>query len=189
MTHRTGVALDHVAPQEGGDNQRDQSCFKVIASRRVYVSRGFVPRLQRYFLGARQTAAEALPTVQVPIKGHTFTLEVANTEATREHGLMMRDSMAGSHGMLFVFDTPGKYGFWMHDTRIPLDIIFISAEGKVVDITPRRAYDETSVPPREPALYVIELNMGTADKVGLKTGDTIAIPVKALKTLQPGAEK
>ena len=125
--------------------------------------------------------AGTLPVAHVTIKGHEFALEVARTEDQRETGLMYRDTLAADHGMIFIFDRPDTYAFWMHNTRIPLDIIFLAADGKVVDIQTRTAYDETSRPPKAPALTVIELPAGTAHNLKLAIGDTITLPAKELK--------
>jgi uncharacterized membrane protein (UPF0127 family) len=99
---------------------------------------------------------------------------------------MFRKEMAGDHGMLFVFQTPEKVSFWMHNTLIPLDIIFLDGSGKVVDIHTRKALDETGMAPRSPALFVIELNAGAAKEVGLTVGDEVSLPEKYLK---PGRDR
>jgi uncharacterized membrane protein (UPF0127 family) len=117
----------------------------------------------------------------VTIKGKVFQLETALTEEEHARGLMLRPQMAADHGMLFVFDTPDTYSFWMHNTLIPLDIIFLDGSGKVVDIHTRKALDETGMPPRSPALFVIELNAGAAKEVGLTVGDVVSLPEKYLK--------
>src|SRR5690349_14061229 len=67
--------------------------------------------------------ASKLPTVQMQVGNDKFTLEVADDDASRETGLMNRDSMGARHGMLFVFDREQPLNFWMKDTRIPLDIL------------------------------------------------------------------
>ena len=89
---------------------------------------------------------------------------------------MYRNSMADDHGMLFVMDSESDWSFWMKNTRIPLDIIYLDKNGKVVDITHRRPFDETGVSPRLPALYIIELNVSMAEKIGLARNDAVEIP-------------
>ncbi len=123
------------------------------------------------------------------LKGKPFTLEIADTDAKRERGLMFRNAMPADHGMIFVFDAPDNYRFWMKNTFIPLDIIFLDAAGKVLDIEPRKAHDETSMGPDDPALYVIELNAGAAQNIGLSHGDHIDIPEKILKQHAHSDEK
>jgi uncharacterized membrane protein (UPF0127 family) len=115
------------------------------------------------------------------IKGKEHTLEVAVTEAQHQRGLMYRDSMAHDHGMLFVFDSPRTLKFWMRNTRIPLDMIFLDRDGRVVDVLHAKPLDETSIGPDAPTQFVIELNANAADKLGLKKGDRIDLPAKYLK--------
>jgi len=92
-----------------------------------------------------QTAASqpssGLPTVKMQIGSKRFTLEVANNEETRERGLMRRDSMPADHGMIFVFDREQVLPFYMKNTRIPLDIIFVDKQGVVVTVKQMRPYD------------------------------------------------
>ena len=104
---------------------------------------------------------------------------------------MNRTTMPADHGMLFIFDKPDTYSFWMKNTLIPLDIIFLDSTGKVLrHRPPGTPLDETGHGPSTPALYVIELNVGIADAIGLKTGrfrrptreipkDTLAPPPKS----------
>ena len=123
------------------------------------------------------------------IKGKPFTLEIADSDDKRERGLMFRNTMPADHGMIFVFDAPDNYRFWMKNTFIPLDIIFLDATGKVLVIQPRQAHDESSIGPDDPALYVIELNLGAARNIGLTRGDHIDIPEKILKQHPHSDEK
>lgn len=123
------------------------------------------------------------------IKGKVFTVELALTDAQTETGLMYRDKMADDHGMLFVFDHPQGLEFYMKNTRIPLDIVFLDAGGKVVDIEPRRPLDERAYGPAQPTQFVIELNAGTADKIGLARGDVVKIPDKYLKASPASTDK
>jgi uncharacterized membrane protein (UPF0127 family) len=115
-------------------------------------------------------------SVNVTIKGKPFSLEIADTDEKRERGLMYRSSMPADHGMIFLFDTADKYSFWMKNTLIPLDIIFLDADGKVIDIEPRKPLDETGMGPKQPAKFVIELNGGTSNTIGLSKGDQIDLP-------------
>lgn len=115
------------------------------------------------------------------LKGREFTIEVALSDDQHQRGLMYRDTLAASHGMLFVMPQLEPTKFWMKNTRIPLDIIFVDQKGKVVEIAAAKPFDETSVGPTVPVRYVIELNQGSSDKIGLKVGDTVEIPAKYVK--------
>jgi uncharacterized membrane protein (UPF0127 family) len=128
-------------------------------------------------------------TVQMIIKDQAFVIEIADDEAKVARGLMYRKSMDENHGMLFVFDKPDTYSFWMKNTLIPLDIIYIDADGKVLEIHDRKPLDETGKAPEKPALYVLELNENRAKAIGLKPGDKIAIPEKYLKKTPASTDK
>jgi uncharacterized protein len=127
------------------------------------------------------TKPVAFETTPVTLKGKAFAMEVAQSTEQTQRGLMYRDSMAEDHGMLFVMPRLDTWEFWMHNTRIPLDIIFIDRSGQIVEIHQRKAMDDTSMGPARPVQYVIELNMGTAQKIGLRRGDTVEIPKKYLQ--------
>jgi uncharacterized protein len=119
---------------------------------------------------------DGLPTMNLPIGPTTFTLEVADTDPLRERGLMFRTSMPEDHGMIFVFPEERDRGFWMENTLIPLDILYLDAKGTVVSIKTMKPKDRTSVPSDGPAMYAIELNAGVAAKTGVKPGDVIPLP-------------
>ncbi|MCF7843774.1 DUF192 domain-containing protein [Candidatus Gracilibacteria bacterium] len=103
--------------------------------------------------------------------------EVADTRSSRELGLSGRESMKENEGLLFIFDTPGRYGFWMKDMIFPLDILWINQNGIVVEIernvTPE-SYPKTYIN-ASPATYVLELNAGIAEKQGLFIGSKVKI--------------
>jgi uncharacterized protein len=125
-----------------------------------------------------------LPTVDMRIGSRQYTLEVANTPASREKGLMQRDSMPADHGMIFVFDRERPLSFWMKNTRFPLDILYLDATGQVVSIHQMKPYDtRTQTASARPAKYAIELNVGEAAKAGVVAGDVLEIPASARQAL------
>lgn len=117
--------------------------------------------------------------VAVTLHGQHFTAELATSEAAREHGLMMRPTVAAHHGMLFVFSDTAPRRFWMKNTLVPLDILYFDAERKLVstqlDVPPCRADPCPIYPSAGPARYVLELSAGTAKRIGVRGGDTLAI--------------
>lgn len=105
---------------------------------------------------------------------HRFSVEIADTAETRERGLMFRTHLAADRGMLFNFRAVGSTAFWMRNTLIPLDIIFIAADGHIVSIAKNAVpHDETPIPSGGPVLGVLELRGGRADEIGARPGDTV----------------
>ena len=106
-------------------------------------------------------------------------VEVADTHASRELGLSGREKMGNDEGLLFVFDEPGRYGFWMKDMKFPLDIIWINQNGVVVDIerkvTPESYLKKKTFINKSEAIYVLEINAGLAEKFGLYLGSKVKI--------------
>lgn len=106
-------------------------------------------------------------------------VEVANTRASRELGLAGRDKMSDNEGFLYVFDAPGRYGFWMKDMTFPLDIIWINQNGVVVDIErevkPESYLEKKTFINQSEARYVLEINAGMATKFGLFLGSKVKI--------------
>ena len=108
---------------------------------------------------------------------HAFQVEIADNDATRERGLMDRRYMAADHGMLFEFDRAAPVSFWMKNTYIPLDMIFISPSGVVTHIAANaEPLSERVIPSGGPSIAVLELNGGTAASIGLKVGDKVRHP-------------
>lgn len=103
-----------------------------------------------------------------------FKVEIADTDATRERGLMFRTSMAPDRGMLFDFKSPREVAFWMKNTLIPLDMLFISADGHVISIA-RNAVpmSEIPIPSGGAVLGVLELRGGRAAEIGAESGDRV----------------
>ncbi|HVR47799.1 MAG TPA: DUF192 domain-containing protein [Candidatus Binatia bacterium] len=120
--------------------------------------------------------AAALPIVVVHAPHADLTLEVARTEAQREYGLMNRTQIAPRTGMIFVFGGDAPVAFWMKDTLVPLDMLFIAADGTVrrvfanVAVVPRSLPDADIPRESDVAKYVIELSAGEAAKDGIAPG-------------------
>ncbi len=127
-------------------------------------------------------------TITVDLAGQPHTLELALSPIARTHGLMGRPTMADNHGMLFFFPDEDIRDFWMRNCLIPLDIIFIDQNLKIDSIHSLPA-PSPGTPPHEipratsvgPCQYVIELNAGRADKLGLKPGQILDLPLDSLK--------
>jgi uncharacterized membrane protein (UPF0127 family) len=104
----------------------------------------------------------------------TFQVEVADSAREREYGLMCRRAMAPDRGMLFVFREERPLSFWMRNTLIPLDIIYIGEDGRVVSISRNaRPLSDAPLPSAGPARYVLELAGGRAAQIGLLPGDRV----------------
>ena len=108
---------------------------------------------------------------------HNFNIEVATTEQERALGLMFRRSLPENAGMLFLYDRPQPAAMWMKNTLIPLDMVFISPDGRVLRIETNTEPFSTELIPSEGHISaVLELNAGQADKIGLKRGDKVIYP-------------
>jgi uncharacterized membrane protein (UPF0127 family) len=109
--------------------------------------------------------------------GGCFFVELAKNDAERETGLMYRTEMPKDHGMLFIFDKEGIYSFWMKNTLIPLDMIWIDGNNKVVFVNqnsqPCKTSNCPSTNPNVKAKYVLEINAGISKEMGIKAGDKI----------------
>lgn len=104
----------------------------------------------------------------------TIDIEIADDDYQTQTGLMYRNSMETLQGMLFVFDKEDYKAFYMKNTRIPLDIIYIDADKKIVSFQKNAVpHDETSLPSGVPAKYVLEINAGLSDQWNLQPGDKI----------------
>ena len=106
-----------------------------------------------------------------------FTVEIADDGAERAQGLMFRDHLAADAGMLFDYGEEQLTSFWMQNTLIPLDMIFIGADGTVKNIhVNARPMDTTSIPSEFPVRFVLEIPGGRSVEIGLKDGDKMDHP-------------
>ena len=110
------------------------------------------------------------------LAGRPFTIELAITSQERQRGLSNRDSLPADAGMLFVFETERTLSFWMKNTLIPLDILFIDGEQRIVDIRTMQPepgtldHQLTRYVSAEPAMYALEVNAGVVEELGLSVG-------------------
>jgi uncharacterized protein len=122
--------------------------------------------------GPRLPAGEVtIDTVSGPV---TFHVEIAADDASRKQGLMKRTELAHDAGMLFDFHAPQQVGFWMKDTPLSLDMVFIRADGTISNIvTHTMPYSTNSELSLEPIRAVLEINAGQSDAHGIKPGDRV----------------
>ena len=105
-----------------------------------------------------------------------FQVEIAKTYAQKQKGLMGRESLADNYGMLFIFHPPQLAHFWMKNTYIPLDIIFIDEKGFIESIATRRDINSNHISSSLGAVaYVLEVKAGTAKRFGIKRGDFVRL--------------
>jgi uncharacterized membrane protein (UPF0127 family) len=115
----------------------------------------------------------------------SFSIEVADDVGERSTGLMFRETMADDHGMLFVFEQTKPVGFWMKNTPMPLDLVFVGEDGVVTAIKPGEPFSEALITPGTPARFVLELKAGTASKAGIVEGTDLRHP--AIDNIADGA--
>ena len=132
--------------------------------------------MTRFALLAATAMAGAgdFPTDHIDVGGHSIKVEVAATTELRTRGLMYRDSLGADRGMLFVYPDEQMRGFWMKNTRIPLDIAFADSAGRIVWIDQMAPLDTDSTSSRYPAKYALEMNQGWFAAHGVAVGATLA---------------
>ncbi|HSL20055.1 MAG TPA: DUF192 domain-containing protein [Vicinamibacterales bacterium] len=130
--------------------------------------------------GAHVNGQWASPRGEVTFPDSTrVTVEIADTDAKRQRGLMFRERMAPGDGMIFLFDEPGNYPFWMKNTLIPLDMIWLDKDARIVwiaeSVPPCKADPCPSYDHKGQALYVVEVVSGFAKQHKLKVGDKLVL--------------
>ncbi|HWA41745.1 MAG TPA: DUF192 domain-containing protein [Hypericibacter adhaerens] len=142
--------------------------------------RRFLACLLGFLLALSPAAGHAAPdltplTIQTAAgQSLAFRVELARTEAERELGLMYRQKLAPDAGMLFLYPTDRPVAFWMKNTLIPLDMLFIKRDGTILSIAERAVpLSEATIPSAGPVAAVLELNGGTVSHLGIKPGDRV----------------
>jgi uncharacterized protein len=133
------------------------------------------------FAYGRASAASAdLQNLEIVTKNgvHPFAVEFVNTDESRAQGLMNRKALPEGQGMLFDFETDRPVEFWMHNTYISLDIIFIRSDGRILRIAERaEPLSDRRIPSGGAVRGVLEVIAGTAKKLGIAPGDRVAHPI------------
>ena len=113
-------------------------------------------------------------TIETASGRHHFVVDVMHTRDELERGLMYRRDLAPDHGMLFDFGSPQPVFMWMKNTYLPLDMVFVAADGRVVSVKrDAEPMSEAVIPSGGKVLGVLEINAGTAARIGLKPGDRV----------------
>ena len=112
----------------------------------------------------------------------SFTVQLAETEIQRRHGLMFMPYLPKQHGMLFVFETDAPRQFWMKNTQIPLDILFFASDGRLVNVVHSAVpFSLTARNSAGPARYVLELNGGVASEIDIQLDARLVLPLNSKK--------
>lgn len=160
----------------------------------IIVALGILAAVAFGFLHSRTSAPDAeptappapatvtdvpLPPVETGTMAASFRFEIANTPALREQGLSGRAEVPSGYGMLFVFDQPGSYGFWMKDMLVPIDMIWLSDDGTIlgIDEAVSPATYPTPFHPPQPVRLVLETKAGEARAQGWGIGTRIPLPL------------
>ena len=121
-----------------------------------------------------QGAANPGAVATIVIGETSFSVEIAESDDERRVGLMNRESIPQNYGMWFVFPKTVQEDFWMKDTQVPLDIIFVDEDMKVVDVIKNAPPESTELlSSKVPYRYVLEVNSGSADKYDINVGDIV----------------
>ena len=149
--------------------------------------RDVLPLLAALVLSGPALAAPPCSPGRVDIRwdggGESFAVEVADDAAGRAQGLMARESLDPGAGMLFVYNVPRRVSFWMKNTLIPLDMVFLDAAGRVTAVhSMAQPLDETPIDGGEGVQFVLEINGGLAERLGLGPGAELRHPA-----IGPGA--
>lgn len=119
-----------------------------------------------------------LQNVTVTIGGQKFQTWVMDTAAKRQEGFMFvrQDDIRDDQAMIFAFDREIPLSFWMHNTYMPLDIVYLDKNKKVINIVLGKPLDDTSLPSKKPGMFVLEFKLGTMEKLKVKEGDVATWP-------------
>jgi len=151
--------------------------------RSIYTRRALIAGLAMVVLTPRAKAADLQTfeksklVIETATGKYPFTIELAVTDPQMEQGLMFRRELAADAGMLFEYAHPMTITMWMKNTYIPLDMVFMGPDGKVVDYHERAVpFSLDTIASKAPARAVLEVNSGTVQRLGIQVGDVVHHP-------------
>lgn len=163
------------------------ACYRYYMNRMIYLIIGVVLVLAgfAYLLYPNMDVDTVLQEVIVHAGNRdvSFQVEIADTDLERRGGLMFRESLDQDKGMLFIFDSESMLTFWMKNTLIPIDIIFINSGLEIVSIEEAVPCQEDPCPiygSGEPSLYVLEINKGLSQELEITPGNRVTLPELSL---------
>jgi uncharacterized membrane protein (UPF0127 family) len=124
-------------------------------------------------MAAGSVCADPLLTYPLKVKGHTLRVEVARSDEEKTRGLMFRKQLGADRGMLFVYETAGRWAMWMKNTYVPLSVAFIDRDGRILNIEDMEPLTQDSHQAIGAAKYALEVNRGWFRKRGIKPGDRV----------------
>lgn len=134
------------------------------------------------FPGLQQAELE----VETKSGSHRFRVWIAADDESRNQGLMRVRELPSDHGMLFLFDRPQVVAFWMKDTYLSLDLVFIAPDGRVLNIAPHaRPFSLDPIESHGPAIAVLEVLAGTVEDIALRPGDRVISPATQAAPAMP----
>ncbi|MBV9967728.1 MAG: DUF192 domain-containing protein [Alphaproteobacteria bacterium] len=150
----------------------------MLTRRHILIAASLTVLAGRSALAQLETFPKAELTIVTASGPHKFTVEVATTPGQMEQGLMFRRSLAPDAGMIFDYSGLAMAAMWMKNTLIPLDMLFVDQRGRIINIHERAVPGSLDpIAAAAPARAVIELNGGTAARLGIKPGDRVIFPI------------
>ena len=159
---------------------KDTDELTIVFARRaaIFLLSAFALAIAGVATAQPQSGPTAALTIITAGGSHRFNVELAATPEQMERGLMFRQELAPDAGMLFDFKQPTNATMWMHNTLIPLDMLFVDANGRIVNIQERAVpLSDSIIAATSPVRAVIELNGGTAARLGIEPGDRVVFPI------------
>lgn len=161
-----------------GGNVTRRALFAAAALAVVFAAHSVATWAQPQQVQSRISFETAELFIESGGRRHRFAVEMADTDERRALGLMYRTTLPADAGMLFDFKVDQPVAMWMRNTRIPLDMLFIRRDGRVANIAQRTIpFSEATISSQGPVRAVLELNGGTAERLGIKAGDRVVHPM------------